>query len=277
MTEADYFDAAAPPRCRVFLGQPHCGQFTGARSSLACFHYTPLGLRHCDLVCPPHSEGSSNLPLNFNVILANALGYRDAGLATHLAILHEDVSAEPGWLDTLWLEMLAHEADFIGAVVPIKEPNDNPRTSTGVGKRSDIFWGNRCLRMSDIASLPETFGRDDVCGGPDDVLIVNTGCFLADLRRPWWDDRGDGQPFAFGFENRVRLDRATGVRTVDTCCEDWLLSHMLHDHGARVFATSKVRATHWGDCPWHNAPTGQPAVLRMPPIPDGPLWEGATA
>src|SRR5215471_7104271 len=44
----------------------------------------------------------------------------------YFAMLHSDIEPQPGWLDILYEEMQAMEADVISAVVPIK--NDQGTT-----------------------------------------------------------------------------------------------------------------------------------------------------
>lgn len=184
---------------------------------------------------------SSVLPHCFNQLLAAALDARDVGKATHLAMAHADIIADPGWLDVLWGEMWRTGADLVSAVVPIKGPTG--RTSTAIGVESDRWSVKRCIFDKDREKLPATFGPEDVCG-EGEVLLVNTGLFLADLRCPWWDD------FAFTFHARIKKT-VTG-RVAECRSEDWELSHHMHAAGAKYLATWKARLRHEGINKWAN-------------------------
>lgn len=184
----------------------------------------------------------SATPHNFNGLLAAALDMRDRGEATHVAMLHSDVAPEPGWLDVLWDELRSHRLDLISAVVPIKEPG-RQRTSTAIGDEFDPWCPKRYILMGDRAGLPGTFATDDVCE-PGEVLLVNTGCFLADLRRPYWDH--------FAFQFGCRITRRDGRRIAQLNPEDWQMSRHLHAAGAPYGATWKVELVHHGAAEWPN-------------------------
>ncbi len=186
---------------------------------------------------------SSAGTLNFNACVAECLNLRDAGIITHMAMVHSDICAEAGWLDILWCEMFASGADLMAAIVPIKEPTG--RTSTAIGPVSDR-WQARCLYLKDRDRLPETFGPESVCG-PGERLLVNSGLFLADLRRPWWD-----ADFAFRVHDRIRKTPKGWV--AESRSEDWEMSHVLQKAGARIMATWKVRVQHEGTCRFPNYP-----------------------
>lgn len=226
-------DEPANDTPRVILCTPHYGQV-----SMGLLHTINGAVRDRSLLTVnlQAQSSSSVLPHCFNELLCVALHARDTAKVTHLAMCHSDILAETGWLDTLWGEMWYHGADLISAVVPIKAMNG--RTSTAIGDANDRWKVKRCVYLKDRATLPETFGPEHVCG-EGERLLVNTGLFLADLRRPWWDD------FAFQFHTRIVKD-GDGVRRPECRSEDWEMSHHLADHGARVMATWKVRLRHEG-------------------------------
>jgi hypothetical protein len=82
-----------------------------------------------------------------------------------------------------------------------------------------------------------------VCGD-DEVLLVNTGCFLTDLRRPWWDS------FAFNFD--CRIIQRDGKRIAQFNPEDWQMSRAIQSQGGRVVATWRVPVVHHGAGEWPN-------------------------
>lgn len=222
---------------RVALVTPHYGQVS--MGLLNTLQYASLK----GLVRSLRAVSSSVLPHTFNTLLGAALDARDRGEVTHLAMAHSDILAEPGWLDGLWAEMQTTGADLVSAVVPIKE--GSTRTSTAIGLEADPWAVVRCLHLEDRADMPETFGPADVCGAGE-VLLLNTGLFLADLRRPWWDD------FAFTFHCRLSR-QPDGTRVAESRPEDWELSRHLHAAGAKIRGTWKVRLSHEGLRRWPNS------------------------
>lgn len=218
---------------------PHYG---GCTMGYAVAARNPVRDRRMISVVDRVRSSSSLLPTAFNECLAVALQHRDSGRATHMAMLHSDIAAEPAWLDTLWGEMWYEGADLVSAIVPIK--NDMGLTSTAVGVEGDRWKVNRLITLEQAKQLPETFGPERVCGAGE-VLLVNTGCWLADMRRPWWDG------FAFNLHSRI-TSPAPGCYAVETRSEDWEMSHVLHEHKARVIVTRKVRLKHEGYHSWPN-------------------------
>jgi hypothetical protein len=230
-------------------------------------HYGQSAMGYVDTVMGAQKHGitkivgwikcnSSLLPTSFNEGLAYALSLRDIGRATHFAMVHSDILAERGWLDTLWSEMWINHADVVSTLVPIK--NDSGRTSTAIGDANDPWKVKRCIYLEEAKALPETFGPESVCK-EGEVLLVNTGCWLADLRRPWWDN------FAFNLHSRIIKDEVTynlndGVLEplneigyhVETRSEDWEMSQHLAKAGARVMVTRRVKLKHEGINQWSN-------------------------
>lgn len=143
--------------------------------------------------------------------------------------------------------MRACGADLVSAVVPIKQPPPVP-TSTGIGLWSDPWAVQRYVQVGDRAAMAETFGAE-ICG-EGEVLLVNTGCFLADLRHPAWDQFAEAGGFA--FETRIERDEATGRRMASIQPEDWRMSRFLQERGARLAATWSVSLRHGGWGWWDN-------------------------
>src|SRR6266404_8904723 len=99
---------------RVFLAVPcYHGLESGAVASL-------IGASrraHVTACVQPYSV----LPTNFNRLWCDALNSRGEQGWTHFAMLHSDVEAEPGWLDTLIAEQQRVQADMVSAVIAIKD------------------------------------------------------------------------------------------------------------------------------------------------------------
>lgn len=227
----------------VYLCYPHYG-----RVELMSMYSAmqPSQARH-DLFSDIHfsNHGISILPHCFNMGLAAALNERDAGAITHFAMLHSDICPAPGWLDVLWGEMRGTGCDLVSAVVPIKVQEDNPPTSTAIGWRDEPWRDPVKLRMNQRRHTGETFGKEIHREG--EVLLVNTGCFLADLRRSWWDD--------FAFEFRTRLAKGENGYVAEVIPEDWQMSRVLQAAGADIRATWKVHLCHKGEADWWVMPT----------------------
>jgi hypothetical protein len=242
---------------RVFLGMPNGYGNPNKEALLSLFSGAVVAV---DFAASPCIQNCSLLPHSFNLLLAAALQLRDEGRCTHFAMLHSDVSVEAGWLDLLYAEMVEHRADLVSAVVPIKLMEADPPTSTAVGSKSDPWREPRKIRMSERADLPPTFGKEyvEAVHGKDAVLLVNTGCWLADLRKPHWDG------FAFGYQTRMDRDRVTGQYLPRIIPEDWLMSYFLESAGAKVVATTRLTVAHHGDASWMATPPHPAAVSAAP-------------
>jgi hypothetical protein len=191
-----------------------------------------------DLVC-------GGLTHNFNMLLDVGLELRDDGKLTHLAMIHSDISAERGWLDLLAEEMHMRNAVAISAVMPIKE-NEQDRTSTAIGSKAEPWEPLRYIRTRDKDIMPTTFEGKDVCQNDDEVLLINTGLMLIDLRCPFWDD------FTFRvFNKRETVD---GKRKSLFRSEDWEMSRELDAAGYRYASTWRPYAEHIGQSVWPNRP-----------------------
>lgn len=228
------------PRPRVFLGMPAYGGISPGAAD-AFYNPTRGGV---DVV---HARVASNSLTGhcFNVLLAEALDLRDAGAVDHFAMMHADVCPGEGWLDELHAEMVGHSLDVVSAVIPIKADEPDPPTSTAVGHGPDPWCVLHRLHVSSRGLYPETFAGPDACT-PGEVLLVNTGLWLADLTHPAWDDFP-------GFNIVTRIGRDdSGRRVAQMRPEDWELSRHLHRRGARVGATWRLRVGHEGTRTWWN-------------------------
>ena len=198
-------------------------------------------MRHFPLIV---GEQASLLCHNFNRLFCECLNLRVQPNVPRrpnfFSMLHADVSPDPGWLDVLYDEMLRVDADVISAVVAIKDPRG--LTSTGV---QDVATSRiRRFTMHEIMQFPETFQAADT-GHPDKPLMVNTGCWLARLDRPWVENFP-------GFTILDGLQKIGGQRIAAVLSEDWHASRWWADNGVRVFATRKVVCSHFGGLAYRN-------------------------
>jgi len=191
----------------------------------------------------------------FNQLWRDCLNARDVGHADYMAMQHDDVEPEAWWIDTLMAEMKIRNASVISAVVAIRD-HERGRTSTGVAPRDDSWSHSRCLTLEEMEHLPQTFGPSHVCL-PHEVLLINTGLMLIDLRRPEWDEWIWPQDVKF-------LYRADGVRETRLRTEDWMFSRFCDERKIPYICTRKVETKHWGMDYWPNrletrVPTTKPS------------------
>jgi hypothetical protein len=234
----------------VFMAMPHyCGQVhADAAKSFWCEACVDDSI---DTLTVDH--GSSLLANCFNSFWALALNWRDerrrpdfanqyAGRPiTHFAMLHADIAAAPGWLNTLMAEMEATDADIVSAVVPIKSVDGT--TSTAISS-DDPFRVTRRLTMHEVMQLPETFDAE-ACGYPHRTILANTGCWLARFDRTW------NEAVHFEIKDKIVLD-AAGQYVPKVCPEDWNFSRMVWNLGGKIVATRKVKVRHVGASAFTN-------------------------
>jgi hypothetical protein len=94
--------------------------------------------------------------------------------------------------------------------------------------------------------MPETFSTKDVAKEEDEILLVNTGLWIADLRHEFWDT------FSFGFDDAIGLDPTNGKRVAMVCSEDWLLSRKMDEAGVPFSATWRIQTYHTGPSIWSS-------------------------
>lgn len=246
------------PPATVFLGMPHCGPIhLGAAKGL----YRAEG----NLAIMVVGSELSILCHNFNALWSMALNERVRQPIDYFAMLHSDIMPLANdWLQVLIDELRRTGSDVMSAVVPIK--TDEGFTSTAIDvdpedESADLFAIERKLTMREVASLPETFGAAD-CGYPDRRLLVNSGCWVADFRKPWVED--------VSFDTFTEIGRTEeGLFEPKAMSEDWLFSRFVQRRGGKVMATRKVPLLHFGTArypnthAWGTAATdeGKPALV----------------
>ena len=216
---------------KVFVGMPHYGAVhIGAARGLF------LGPSRGKLTYQFYSVNMSVLTAAFNHLWVAALNRLQTDGITHFAMIHADVEPVDGWADVLMEELTRLNADVVSTVIPLK--SESGLTSTAVDEPD----GMRRLTLREIYRLPETFDSADVGGRP---LLVNTGLFLADVRKPW------AERVCFHIEDETFRD-AEGRWQYRFRPEDWNFSKFLHRSQCKVFATRKVAVKHHGDRAWDN-------------------------
>jgi hypothetical protein len=187
-----------------------------------------------------------------NILLAAALNSIEANNIpiTHIALLHNDVVPENGWIDILLEEMIRTDCDLLGAVSPIKDFNG--LSSTAIDSHDNPFLVHRRITMEEIYRLPETFDNVD-CGYPDRRLLVNTSCILMNFSRAWRDEVDENGILKLNFAGYDRVARNDdGKWMAHHAPSDWHISREITRLGGKVMATRKVKLKHMGHFPFSN-------------------------
>lgn len=195
---------------------------------------------------------SSLLALGFNTLLAESLNRNEAGdFVECMAMLHMDLSADDFWLDKLVEIMESRQVDFVSAIAAIKD--ERGLTSSGLGFVEYPWSPWRRFTMRQLATMPKTFDQADI-GYPRMVLMHNTGCWLADLRKPLFHEQNaDGELKAF-FTINDRVVKRDGKWRPEVEPEDWFFSRRLHELGAKTCVTREVVTHHYGTSDFRNIP-----------------------
>lgn len=169
---------------------------------------------------------------NFDRLWAAALNARDSDRATHFAMIHDDVWPDGVWLAELLELLTERDADIVSSVIALKDERGLTSTAVCYG---DI-WTRRRITVKEALELPETFGGEDVGG----QLLLNTGLWMCDLRKPWCDK--------INFGSLERICVHDGKRVAEVVSEDWLFSYRLHEMlgNPRLYATRKIGVKHAG-------------------------------
>lgn len=180
---------------------------------------------------------SSMLVEGFNVGVASAKN----GKADYFAMIHSDISAEPGWLAKLIRALDESGADMIHAPAMIKDRRG--LTSTAFAHSLDPWSLKRRLALKEVHALPDVFTIDDIREhiDPEAVcLLPNPGCMVMRMGQWFYDWPG------FSTLSKVELkdDGKYYSRSVseDYCFGYWAAAHglKLAVAGPRVVATEHI-------------------------------------
>ncbi len=189
---------------------------------------------------------SSLLAYGFNRAWVDCHNRKNDQAITHFGMLHADIGPiDRNWMGILLEEMQRREAKVICAVSPIK----NASGDTSVGIDQSARGGRSAHRFSfdELVKMPETFTVEDV-GREGDILLLNTGMMLVDLRGDWCDP----SECFFAITDQV-LRRADGRYDCKVISEDWHFSRCCHRAGARTAVTKRVALNHYGTVPFSTS------------------------
>jgi hypothetical protein len=219
----------------VFQAMPHYGPIEAeAGKAFWCNASADADTLCLNLATPLLAHG-------FNQCWCSALNVvRKGQRIDYFVMLHADIVPEEWWIDKLIAEMVRTGADLVSCVVPIKSAHGV--TSTAIAGL-DPWVVERRLTMREVMQLPETFGAAD-CGFPGRALMVNTGCWIADFRKPWVEQ------VRFQISNRI-VRTAAGF-DAQVVPEDWDFARQIVELEGLVLATRKVSLAHIGPNPFRN-------------------------
>jgi GT2 family glycosyltransferase len=206
----------------------------------------------CDIYVKP----SSLLAATCNEFWAKA---QNDGGYEWFAMLHADIVPEPGYLDKLIALAEEHQADIMSAVVPIKGPAGS--TSTAISGK-DVFTRTTRLMTRQLynPAFPKTFDIEAACKGLNNLgyeifdpgylgvpvyLLINTGCMVVRLKRPWCK-------FAWFSMHDTIVEGPGGMISNLVESEDWFFARTAAEAGARVMATTEIHLEHLGTMSYHS-------------------------
>ncbi len=236
------------PRYTVALGCP--GRNFGW-STLTGIVQSSLGAHRVDL------DNNGNGFDDLNVLWERALNRAEAGEITHYVQLHADIIPQAGFVDLLMDEIEETGADLVSVACAMKDKRGV--LNCGIGSLKNPWGAYRRLTSHELHRLPPTFDATrlkaafSLDGDADKFMLHNTGCFVADLRRPVFyqtDEAGDLRAW-FDFPTRIRRNEQ-GKWAHNRESEDWFFSRQLHSLGANTLITRKVSLRHVGEAHFVN-------------------------
>ncbi|MDD4889056.1 MAG: class I SAM-dependent methyltransferase [Phycisphaerae bacterium] len=226
---------------RILLGMPHSGRISPNTALSAMMHPSHTPDTHVEVM----THQTSLLAAGFNYLWTQALE-RDFD---YFAMLHADIQPDWNWMDVLLGELQRTGADLVSVVVPIKD--ERGLTSTAIGHPT-IWWSPlRRLTMREVMGLPPTFTAEDA-GYPGHAMLVNTGCWMANLRNPKWRETDADGRLKVYFNIKDRIAKTDSGYVCQTQPEDWGFSSLMFQNGLKAVATRKVQLGHVSDFPWPN-------------------------
>ena len=240
---------------KLLLAMPSGSGYPHYRASRALYHAQgPIPGVNVDIVVSVMSA----LAHNFNRVWTKALNEK----YDYFAMLHDDVVPEDGWLARLHDILTFKKYDMLSCVIRIK--NDTGDTSTATGRRIETgschcpasessinrleysFEEPIRLTTKDLKMLPTAFTYDNLTAslrphGNKGCLLLNTGCWIADLKR-----RDEWSNCWFQQNDQITRDIAKGEFIPQFEPEDWNFSRLANERGLKLAATTAVPCVHFG-------------------------------
>jgi len=234
---------------RVMMGMPN---YDGTVQIMASVTFLQTGCTetNCQVV-ERVSSGGSLLARSFNMLWAQAINMARSGKLDYFVMQHADLAPEPGYVDKLVHILEKNDADVVSVVVPIKDQRG--LVSTGLCSMTDRFIPGRRFTMREMTQegMPTTFDSEAI-GHGDKALLINTGCFIADVRKSWAQAQDESGYLLSTFSIDDRIRDIGDKLEVGVEPEDWRFSRYLHASGAKVLATREITALHFGGTAYTN-------------------------
>lgn len=258
----------------VYIGIPqHGGQLS--TSTMHSIQEAVMNSRHG---VSYQAMGLSLLARNFNSLWIQA--YKRG--ADYFCLHHSDLGVSSPYPGVCWLDLMIERMNQLGAAVlsvasPIKSPAGH--YSLGLDLERGNRYSLRRITQRELNLLPEMFiCRHDVCDvfgvtpKESGALIVNTGCWLMDLKRfPWSQLRWPG----FNIVDTIEWS-INGVPAAYTEPEDWFQSRWLFRHKLPYYTTREIRLDHQGGYTYHNYGLWGDMHDLTPTQPDIDIWHSLT-
>jgi hypothetical protein len=210
---------------------------------------------------------SSMVARNCNSLWCDALNHRHSANLKWFAMLHSDIAPEAWWLDTLIEEAEKWDADLMSAVVPMKSMHGVTSTGLAMPQERHRYFCRLTTQQVRHTEFPDTFGLSEAAEAlerlpgelrinnvPRERLLVNTGCMVCRVDRPWATD--------VWFENEDRIVNINGQWEAVGQSEDWIFALRVAEQGGKVMATRTVNVVHKGRADYSSqAIWGQPRDL----------------
>lgn len=197
------------------------------------------GLMHASVDMVALGRGkASNAMLAFNKLWCEFVNGIEEHKFTHWVMHHNDMEAEPLWADGLAEIQEKHDADIVSCAARIKD--DRNLTSTAILQKST--GKIRRLTVTEVDRLPqEVFTVEDInaTGILGDVLLVNTGLWIAPANRGWL------RKIWFQQHDRIR-ECDDGKLMATSLTEDWDISIRAYEMGLKVLGTNALKPRHHG-------------------------------
>lgn len=235
---------------RIYLALPHYAGKLDSRALKPIFDSGKYGVVYTK------TRGHSLLAHNFNQMWCEALNMRKSHGVTHFIMLHDDViPVQNNWAEILYQEQIKTGADLVSVVIPLKGPDGLTSTAweehneiectrlilpAGAIDKRQTFkdnWACRRMTMTEVFKYPPTFTMPGI--------LVNTGCFIADIRKPW------AEKVVFTIMDAI-VKKPDGTLFPIVLSEDWNLSKQIRREGGVIYATRKVEVAHRGQNDYMN-------------------------
>lgn len=205
-------------------------------------------------VCVVGLVQTSLLANGFNKAFCGALNGRDRGI-THFLLVHADVVPQGRWFYQMCQDMARFNLDVLSAVITFR--NDTGKTSTAIeddNREPHPYYMHRDAGYGDDRLV---FPKNAVLTSREQPkLLINTGCLLMNITRPWADE------FSFMVGDLIGKNKDGKFEALNEP-EDWRMSRHLMAKKVPYGATSKVHVIHHGTKDFLNwEPTPEEVAIR---------------